>query len=383
MLHGNFGAVAVLRRRQCLGPVVGFDLDDLRYAIGAGTSVSDAGRPDPLRLGYQLNPDSGSARQRQLRRRGAIACISASGRRFERVQRFQGSRFQGSAMSIVRRVTHVLILVLTLLVGADGGGGHRVADRLVQELAARLHRAGGAAVSERHAVDRAPRRESVLRHRDGERRRVDGRQPGRRGARISASTTTSSSCSRKACRSTTSASTSLSMYLRREGDTWSLSRLVKKQETEADRSGPEKPIAIDTIGITDGSIVVESPVGDDGRRGAEAVRSSRREALVQVRAGAVFDRDHPCVVPWIRAGARAQRPVRRHRGEGRHAVRARSLRCARRRRRCPSTAPIQNYLTRPVFSLSISSDKLSVPGNRADRAGVVWHRPSAVVQRQD
>src|SRR5204862_7128095 len=32
------------------------------------------------------------------------------------------------------------------------------------------------------------------------------------------------------------------IYLRRDGDTWTLSRLVKKQETEADRSGPEKPI---------------------------------------------------------------------------------------------------------------------------------------------
>src|SRR5215212_2002655 len=50
------------------------------------------------------------------------------------------------------------------------------------------------------------------------------------------------------------------IYLRREGDTWSLSRLVKKQQTEADRSGPAKPIAIDAIGITDGSVVVESPV---------------------------------------------------------------------------------------------------------------------------
>ena len=29
------------------------------------------------------------------------------------------------------------------------------------------------------------------------------------------------------------------IYLRREGDTWSLSRLVRKQETEADRSGPD------------------------------------------------------------------------------------------------------------------------------------------------
>ena len=37
------------------------------------------------------------------------------------------------------------------------------------------------------------------------------------------------------------------LYLRREGDTWSLSRLVKKQEQEADREGPARPIAIDAI----------------------------------------------------------------------------------------------------------------------------------------
>src|ERR1700750_112013 len=41
------------------------------------------------------------------------------------------------------------------------------------------------------------------------------------------------------------------IYLRREGDTWELSRRVKKQETEADRSGPGKPIAIDAIEIAD------------------------------------------------------------------------------------------------------------------------------------
>src|SRR6266481_787726 len=46
------------------------------------------------------------------------------------------------------------------------------------------------------------------------------------------------------------------IYLRRDGDTWSLSRLVKKQATEADRSGPERPIAIGEIGISDGSIVI-------------------------------------------------------------------------------------------------------------------------------
>src|SRR5881227_1616999 len=44
------------------------------------------------------------------------------------------------------------------------------------------------------------------------------------------------------------------IYLRRDGDTWSLSRLVKKQQTEADRSGPAKPIAISEIGVSDGSV---------------------------------------------------------------------------------------------------------------------------------
>src|SRR3954471_20501558 len=54
------------------------------------------------------------------------------------------------------------------------------------------------------------------------------------------------------------------IYLRREGDTWSLSRLMKKQETESDRSGPAKPFAVDAIGISDGSVVVESPGGTSG-----------------------------------------------------------------------------------------------------------------------
>src|SRR5438034_1935550 len=54
------------------------------------------------------------------------------------------------------------------------------------------------------------------------------------------------------------------LYLRREGDTWSVSRLVKKQEHEADRSGPMRPIAISDIGISDGSVVVDGPVGTSG-----------------------------------------------------------------------------------------------------------------------
>src|ERR1051325_4077582 len=54
------------------------------------------------------------------------------------------------------------------------------------------------------------------------------------------------------------------IYLKREGDTGQLTRLVKKQQPEADRSGPAKPIAIDAIEIADGSVALDSPVGTSG-----------------------------------------------------------------------------------------------------------------------
>src|SRR5207344_2880409 len=41
-------------------------------------------------------------------------------------------------------------------------------------------------------------------------------------------------------------------------------RLVKKQAAEADREGPLSPIAIDAIELTDGSIVMDQPVGTSG-----------------------------------------------------------------------------------------------------------------------
>src|SRR5262245_13194484 len=45
---------------------------------------------------------------------------------------------------------------------------------------------------------------------------------------------------------------------------WSISRLLKKQAAEADREGPSSPIDVGSIGISDGSIVIEEPVGTSG-----------------------------------------------------------------------------------------------------------------------
>ena len=54
------------------------------------------------------------------------------------------------------------------------------------------------------------------------------------------------------------------IYLRRDGDTWSISRLIKRERQEADRQGPARPISIADIGISDGAIEIADPVGTSG-----------------------------------------------------------------------------------------------------------------------
>jgi len=51
------------------------------------------------------------------------------------------------------------------------------------------------------------------------------------------------------------------LYLRRDGDGWAISRLIRKQAEEADREGPARPIAFDAIEVTDGEVVVDGAVG--------------------------------------------------------------------------------------------------------------------------
>ncbi len=54
------------------------------------------------------------------------------------------------------------------------------------------------------------------------------------------------------------------IYLRRDGDAWSLAKLVKKQEQEADREGPQVPVTIGEIGIRGATVIIEAPVGTSG-----------------------------------------------------------------------------------------------------------------------
>jgi autotransporter translocation and assembly factor TamB len=150
------------------------------------------------------------------------------------------------------------------------------------------------------------------------------------------------------------------LYLRRDGDTWTISRLVKKQQQEADRSGPQKPIAIDAIGISDGSVVVDGPVGTSGvdvpkridhldaklNFKYEPVRYSIEITHVSFRGS------DPEIALNALSGGVAVR-------EDTVFVEKLALRTAE--SSVSIDGAVQHYLTKPVFKLQISSDKLSVP----------------------
>src|SRR5581483_3716758 len=150
------------------------------------------------------------------------------------------------------------------------------------------------------------------------------------------------------------------IYLRREGDTWSLSRLVKKQRQEADRSGPGKPVSIDEIGITDGSLVVDGPVGTSGVDVPK--RFDHLDAKLAFKYEPVrysidithvsFRGSEPSIALNALSGGVAVHDDAVH-------VQKLSLRTAE--TSLSIDGAVQNYLTKPNFNLQISSDKLSIP----------------------
>src|SRR5438874_5910435 len=150
------------------------------------------------------------------------------------------------------------------------------------------------------------------------------------------------------------------IYLRRDGDTWELSRLVKKQETEADRSGPGKPLAIDAIEIADGEVAIESPVGTSGvdvPKKFEHLDSKLSFKYEPVRYSigithVSFRDTEPSLALNALSGGIAVHDDAVH-------VEKLALRTAE--TSISVDGAVQNYLTTPNLNLQITSDKLSIP----------------------
>ena len=150
------------------------------------------------------------------------------------------------------------------------------------------------------------------------------------------------------------------IHVWRQGDAWSIARLVKKQEQEADRSGPARPIAIRDIGIADGTIVVEARTGGDGVRIPSRVeRLDAKLAFHYEPVRYTVDISH--------ASFRSSDPdLALNSLSGTVAVRDDSVYLNKIAVRTSETSlatdgAIEHYLSQPTFKLQISSDKLSLP----------------------
>ena len=60
--------------------------------------------------------------------------------------------------------------------------------------------------------------------------------------------------------------TSPVLVVERDGQGWNLGRLVKKQEKEADREGPGRPISLPSIEISDATVSIDDRLGSSGYR---------------------------------------------------------------------------------------------------------------------
>src|SRR5205085_4808250 len=129
---------------------------------------------------------------------------------------------------------------------------------------------------------------------------------------------------------------------------------------EADRKGPEKPIAIEEIGISDGSVVIDSPVGTSGVdvpkrfEHLDAKLSFKYEPVrysIEITHVSFRGTEPALAVNALSGGVAVK--------DDTVFVEKLALRTAE--SSLSMNGAVQQYLSKPIFNLQISSDKLSLP----------------------
>jgi hypothetical protein len=164
------------------------------------------------------------------------------------------------------------------------------------------------------------------------------------------------------------------IYVRREGDSWSISRLIKKQQQEADRQGPMRPITIDQIDITDGTVITEGTGGPVGTSGTAGTDTSGTPAIVLPKRFEHLDANLAFAyapvhytVDITNISFRGSAPdFALNALSGGVSVRDDTVyldKVALRTEESSLTidGAVQQYLTTPVVNVELSSDKLSLP----------------------
>ena len=150
------------------------------------------------------------------------------------------------------------------------------------------------------------------------------------------------------------------VYLKREGETWSIARLIKKQEQEADREGPASPLSIEQIKVTDASVVLDGPVGTSG------VDVPNRFDQIDADLSFQYEPVHYSV-EISRVTFRGSEPsIALNELSGHVSVRddtifLENVAVRTEESELRVTGSIEQYLVKPVLKLEASSGKLSLP----------------------
>jgi hypothetical protein len=136
--------------------------------------------------------------------------------------------------------------------------------------------------------------------------------------------------------------------------------LIKKQEGEANRLGPARPISIADIGVTDGTFVIDDPVGTSG------VDVPSRIDHIDAKLAFKYEPVHYSI-DISHVSFRGSEPaIALNALSGSVSVRDDEVYVEKVAIRTAETSllvngAVRDYLSRPVFNLQVSSDKLSVP----------------------
>jgi translocation-and-assembly-module (TAM) inner membrane subunit TamB-like protein len=150
------------------------------------------------------------------------------------------------------------------------------------------------------------------------------------------------------------------IHLWRSDDGWAISRIVKREEHEADRSGPGRPIAVEEIGIADATVVVDDRA-EDGRLRVPS-RIERLDASVAFHYEPVRYSVDIAHVSFRGAGpALALNSLTGGVSVRNDTLFLNNISVRTAESSLAINGAIEHYLTKPVVNVKAESDKLSLP----------------------
>jgi autotransporter translocation and assembly factor TamB len=150
------------------------------------------------------------------------------------------------------------------------------------------------------------------------------------------------------------------IYLWRDDDAWSISKIVKAQRREADRTGPARPIALGDIGISGGSLII------DGRAGTDDVTAPSRIDRLDAKLAFRYEPVRFTVDISHVSFRGADPDLALNSLSGAVSVRNDALYLDKVAIRTAESSiavegAIERYLSKPIFKLQVTSDKTSLP----------------------